>query len=406
MDTAAMLKMLQDPMGVPFFPQVFDALMVLTFALHILCVNLTLGALAVAVWGRLRPGTGWDRLSPALARTATASVSAAIVLGVAPLLFVQVIYDPFWYAANLLSADWVIGFVLVMIAAFWSAYLFYLGGKENRGPLAYGFLSLGLFVVAGVIMHALSVQLLHPEKWLGWYQSVGGAETSGSALHAFEPARFLHFMIPALTVIGIYMMFYAWYLEPRADADRAHLDWTAKAGAGLAFWSALAQGAVGAWWLLTLPKDFHFYRSPFLMGGAGLGIVMIALLAHIRFGAKRPQAFAWPAALMMLVTVLGMATTREALRQVYVGVFGYTIHGHRLTLDWASTVLFSGTFVMGVSVIAYQMSVAFLCGRKAGKWEAGPRLQAWGRISIGLLIAWIAVVAGLGVVLTLRQHGL
>jgi hypothetical protein len=401
-----MLNMLQDPMGVPFFPQVFDALMVLTFALHIVCVNLTLGALAVAVWGRLKPGTGWDKLSPGLARTATATVSAAIVLGVAPLLFVQVIYDPFWYAANLLSADWVIGFVFVMIAAFWSAYLFYLGGKDDRGPLFFGFMSLGLFLVAGTIMHALSVQLLHPEKWLGWYASVGGAETSGSALHAFEPARFLHFMIPALTVVGVYMMIYAWYKEPRADADRAHLDWTAQAGANLAFWSALAEGVVGVWWLMTLPKDFHFYRSPLLMGGAGLGVILIALLGHVRFGTKRPQDFCWPVALVTVVTVLGMAATREALRQQYVGAFGYTIHGHRLTMDWASTALFFGTFVFGLAVLGYQLTVAFLSGRTAGRWEAGPKMQAWGRVSIGILLAWIAVVAGLGVVWTLRRHGL
>ena len=89
------LAALRDPMGVPLYPVVFQLLMVLTFALHILFVNFVVGGLLISLWGRFRRAERWQRLSATTARIATISVSFAVLIGVAPLLFVQVIYDPF-----------------------------------------------------------------------------------------------------------------------------------------------------------------------------------------------------------------------------------------------------------------------------------------------------------------------
>ena len=72
-----------------------------------------MGAAAVAIYafyGR-RGDSDWERLSIALTKVAKVGVSLLIVLGVAPLLFTQVIYDPQWYASNVLSARWAIVFI-------------------------------------------------------------------------------------------------------------------------------------------------------------------------------------------------------------------------------------------------------------------------------------------------------
>ena len=106
--------------------------MVLTFALHILFINFTLGASFLAVYGHFKNGENWKRLSRATAKAANISISTAMLLGIAPLLFVQVIYDPFWYASNALSAAWVIAFILIMMAAYSSLYVFYLRREKRR----------------------------------------------------------------------------------------------------------------------------------------------------------------------------------------------------------------------------------------------------------------------------------
>lgn len=403
METAAMLKFLQDPMGVPFYPVVFQALMVLTFSLHIMFVNLTLGTIFLAVLGRLKGGERWGRLASAMARCATVNISLAILLGVAPLLFVQVIYDPFWYASNNLSAAWVIGFVFIMMAGYSATYLFLSGEKTSEGAPMYGAAAFLLFLLAGFIMHVLGFQALQPEKWLAWYTSHGAAATAGTVLHDFSVWRFLHFIVPAFGVTGVLLMLYAWYFRARADLDRAYLDWAGRLGAKLAFHATTAEVVVGILWLLVIPRELRFYANPFIHVGILLSFGLLWLLFSAQRSEEAAQRLALPAAAATFVTVLEMSAAREALRMAYLAPFGYSPLSHHLNLDWSSTVLFFATFALGLSVLGYLLAVVFSAGRVAGRFEAGPRLQTWGRVSIGLLVAWIVVVAGLGVVITLKH---
>lgn len=400
MDTPATLQLLKDPMGVPFYPVVFQILMVLTFALHILFVNLSLGTACLAVIGRLKGGERWDRLAGGLVQAATASVSGAILLGVAPLLFVQVIYDPFWYASSNLSAAWAIGFIFILMAGYSSLYLAR-DGKGGAGAAFAGF-SFAMFLLAGFIMHALGFQLLQPEKWLGWYTGRGAASTAGTVLHDFSLPRFLHFIVPAFAVTGVFLMLYSWYLRARADADAAYLDWTGRLGAKMAFHATAIEVVTGFLWLLVLPRELSFHSHPLFALGLVLGLALLGFLYHAQNREKEHHRFAWPAAAAMLAAVLEMAAAREALRARYLARFGYAIADHRLNLDWGSTALFFGTFVPCLVVLAWILAVAYQSGRVAGPWEASPRMRAWGKASIGLLVSWLVIVAGLGVVITLR----
>ncbi|TBR19619.1 hypothetical protein EPO15_14145 [bacterium] len=403
METAALIQTLSDPLGLPFYPQVFAALMVLTFALHIAFVNLAVGTTALALWGFVRGTPEWKTLAGASAKAATASVSGAIVLGVAPLLFVQTLYDPFWYASNLLSAAWVIGFVFVMMAAYGASYLFLGGGRAGA---AFGAAALLLYLGAGSLMHAFSMQALAPEKWLGWYAGAGTAATSGTALHAFEPLRFLHFLVPAGTAAGLYLLLRAWYLRARPDMDREALGRSAKLGAGLAFWATAAQALVGFAWLLTVPQALAFYAHPAFLAALAAGLALVAYLGKLALLDADPAGAAVPAAGGTLGVILAMAAAREALRGALLGRFGFSIAAHRVTVDWGSTALFLATFALGGSVLAWVLTLAFQAGRVEGRFTPGPRVAAWGRVSLGLLAGWLLVVAGYGLSVTLRARGL
>ncbi len=402
MDTGLMLKSLQDPMGIPFYPIVFQILLVLTFALHILFVNFTLGTSFFALYGRLK-GTGyWKQLSGPLARASTANISTAMLVGVAPLLFVQVVYDPFWYASNVLSASWVIGFILIVMAAYGSLYLFYLRGRSDRGKghAFFGVVAVALFLLAGVIMHVLGYQLLQPEKWYQWYVSGNSVDTSGTSLHAFQLPRFLHFIIPTFAMVGIFMMLYGWYFSKREGTDAQYLGWVAKTGANLAFLFTAVQAGVGIWWLLSLPDEFAFLKNPFFLAAAGLGVGLLVLL---HFATKDPLKFAVPAGLWAFLTIFGMSLAREVLRMHYVGRFGYSIFQYKLNIDWGSTLLFIATFLMGLFIISYLLSVAYKSGRVSGQYVASASMHRFGNISITLMLAWILVVAGLGIVISVKN---
>lgn len=402
MDIALLLKTMQDPMGIPFYPVVFQFLMVLTFALHIMFVNFTLGASFFALYGHIK-GTGyWKQLSYSMARAVPVNVSMAMLLGVAPLLFVQVIYDPFWYASNLLSAGWVIGFILFMMIAYSFSYVFYLGRKKKSdGYIFFGTVSLGLFLLSGAVMHVLGYQLLQPEKWLGWFLKGGSVDASGMTLHSFQVSRFAHFLVPSIAMGGIFMMLYAWYFRDRADMDKGYIEWMSAKGSQLAFVFTAIQALVGFWWLLSLPMEFNFFTNPFFLIATLLGIGLLTLLYMAQ---KEPMKYTIPAATGAFATIFAMSYSREALRMTYLGKLDYSVFNYKMNMDIGSTALFISTFLMGLVIISYLLAVAYRSGRISGEYTATPIMERWGKISIGLLLAWIVVVAGLGIVMTVKNY--
>ncbi len=402
MDVGTMIKTLQDPMGIPFYPILFQVLMILTFSLHIMFVNFVIGASFLTLYGYIKGSTYWKDLSRSMARATTASASMAILLGVAPLLFVQVIYDVFWYASNMLSAGWVISFVFILMTAYSFTYVFYLKRDSKGNSFAiFGIIAFALFIFAGVIMHALGYQLLQPEKWLDWYVRGDTADTSGVSLHAFQLSRFLHFIVPSFAMTGILLMLYAWYFKDRNDKDKEYLQWVGKMGANMAFVFTAIQAAAGLWWLLSLPSEFRFFLDPFFLISAGLGIVLLVYLYSAR---KDPVRYAVPGILLAFLTILGMSYARESLRMKYLGRFDYSIFNYKLNLDYGSTLLFLSTFAVGLIIAGYLLAVAYKSGKAAGEYVSTPSMNRWGKVSIALLLIWIAVVAGLGIAISVKNY--
>jgi len=370
MDTNLMIQTLQDPLGVPFYPVAFQGLSILTFALHIFFVNLVLGGAIVATWGHFCRDERWKKLSRTLAKATTINISIAIVLGVAPLLFVQVIYDPFWYTSNLLSAWWTIIFLAALIIGALAMYAFYLRrrNQEQRSGV-FGLLAVACILFAGVIIHILSMQALLPDQWLGWYVSKLQMNTGGWGLNALKVSRLLHFLVPSILNTGIFLMLYAWFFKPRPGADSAYLAWLAGIGLRMARYAAIATALIGIWWLLELPSQFSFVTDHSLIAGYVLAILLIMVLFK---SGETPSPYAPIAGSLSLLTILVMSVSRESLRMSYLKPFGYSIYDYPMTVDWGSTLLFLGTFLLGMIIVAYLLTIAF----KAGRGEYMKELKA------------------------------
>ena len=402
MEIEKMIKTLQDPMGLSFYPIFIQVLMVFTFVLHIMFVNFTIGISFLSVYGYLNGGEYWKRLSKSLARATTVNISMAMVLGIAPLLFLQVVYDPFWYASNMLSAAWAIGFIFIMMLGYSLTYVFYLKrDSRGKGFALFGITAFALFLLAGSIMHVLGYQLLQPEKWLGWYIKNGAVDTSGTSLHTFQLPRFLHFIIPSFAMTGIFLMLYAWYFKDREDMDKKYLEWVSRTGAKMAFYFTAIQVIIGLWWLFSVPLEFKFFINPFFLTGTGIGIVLLYLLYSAQ---KDPAKYAAPSLAVAFLTIFGMSYARETLRTKYLDRFGYSIFNYKLNIDWGSTALFLSTFIVGLIIIGYLVSVAYKSGKTTGEYAAAPSMNKWGKISIALLLIWIVIFIGLGIIVSARNY--
>jgi hypothetical protein len=393
MDISEMLKSLQDPMGVPFYPLVFQILLVLTFALHIIFVDLVIGGSFMAVYSYFRPGKYYKALSKSFAKATTINLSLTIVLGVAPLLFMQVIYDPFWYTSNVLSASWMIGILFVLMSAFSFAYVFYLKANKGKQHIAiWGILSFLLVILAAVIMHAVSYQALLPEKWLSWYMNNNKVNLYGAQLHAFQLPRFLHFIVASFALTGIFMMLYSWYFWKREDMDNDYIAWVGKAGAKMALIFTVLQMAVGIWWLLSLPANFHFYTNYMFLIGVPVAVILLFVLIKAQ---SDPRRYALPVAVITLIIVLAMSSLREVLRMLYVGRYNYSLYNYKLNISYGSTALFLVSFVMGIIIVGYMATVVFKMGRSSKPVDLSSlKLRTW---SVYLMIAWILIMIGIGI---------
>ena len=406
MQLTEMMYALRNPAGVPFYPIVFVGLGVLTFALHIFFVQLMLGTAALTLYGAYKQENHWRRLASAMLEIAKVSVSVAIVIGVAPLLFVQVVYDPQWYTSNVLSADWVIGFIVIMIFGYWGMYYYYFkngkygehsGQPKARWALIFG---LALLLLAGWIMHSLTSQMLHPELWASWYNPNGTMDYSGSKLHANNPWRFAFFILLGIPVAGAMLIAYRRFKSVRADADMAYLNWAGELGKKWLKIGALVVIVPYIGWMMTLPES----AGNFAMSLWGVlpvaALILVAIWAQLRL--NDPQSLCNYMALpMAFVAVLVVSITREVLRYAVLNdTFGYDFFDYKVTMDWYSTAMFFGTFaIVGGAVLAYFLTVAWKVGQSTGVYTPSAAVDRMGTIAIWITLLWLVHFFVLGFVI-------
>ncbi|TSE25780.1 hypothetical protein [Tepidimonas aquatica] len=406
--TPEMLYALRDQAGVPSHPVLFLILGVLTFALHIAAVQVMLGASALTLRGAFSAETHWRRLAAAMLTTAKIAVSVAIVLGVAPLLFVQVIYDPFWYTSNVLSAWWVIGFIVALIGGYMAMYLFYWRNhdlvRDGARGTAWMVLSVALLLV-GFIVHSLTNQMLFPEAWMQWYAPGGAIDPSGRSLHYWNLPRFGFFIALSAPVTGAWLYAYRRYLIGAGEGDAVYLDWVRALAQRLMVAGGVVAVLLGALWMATLPaKMAWFATSPWvwLALAALLAVVALPLVLGPQLDRGLWGYGIFGAGAVALIVV---GAAREALRYVtLLGTHGYDALDYRIQMDWYSTVLFFVTFaVVGGVTLGYLLTVAWQAGQqRQGTYTPGPRVTALGQWSVRLLVLWTLAYFGVGLWVWLR----
>jgi len=386
----ATLEALRSPVGLPSHPVIFLALGVLTWALHILAVHAVVGGLVLSLLGLLKRGNDlWQRLSAMLLNHAKVGVSIAIVIGVAPLLFVQVIYDPFWYVSNVLSARWAMGFIVLLLLGYYALWLHYGQVSKHGEKTSPGWLiiSLALILMVGFIMHVLSVQMLSPDKWMSWYAPGGHIDASGSRIHDFHLARWGFIISLALPVSAAWIMACRLYLAGQEGGeDKRYLDFLSGVARKLALLGGLLSLGLFAAWMATLPApQADLALSPWTAA------VAATLVLLVLFTWKGPEKTGYFMPVVALVMALALGALREALRYAALyGGFGYDFMNYRIVMDWYSTILFFATFlIVGGIPLAFMISLSWQAGRARGVYTASPLISKLGVASVVVSGLWV-----------------
>ncbi len=303
-----------DSIPLPAPAWLLEALLVLTLFLHLLPMSLLMGGGTLTVISEFlgRRDDRHRKLAQATARLLPVLVAFTITLGIAPLLFLQVLYGPLFFSSSILMGwPWlsIVGMMLVgYYGYYWHSFQF---ERLGRRAVWVTLASATLFIIIGLLFTSNMVLMLSPARWGTLYT------TGRSGLHwdLAEPTilpRFLHFFVASLALSGLGIAILG---AATAKADRTFGAWARQYGQRWFVTATWLQFAVGLWFLVSLPPSI---RSRFLGGGAvetGLLIVALALAVISLLTIQRWLALG---AATILGTVALMAIIRHRLRAAYL----------------------------------------------------------------------------------------
>lgn len=401
----AMLKAMTDPAGAPFYPVVMQVLQVITWALHMVFVWTSIGGLLYAIYCFSKKEENFQRFARAMLEFSKVSVSLAIVLGVAPLLFYQTIYDPLWYASANLSGSWYMMFIVFLLIGYYLIWFAYFRRQNSFQATLFSIGGVIFLLLVGFIIHVVNYQALFPEKWVEWYTSGGTTMNhTGWNIYSFNIYRYLSLLlIPAISVTGVFAMVYAWHFGKREDFDTNYIKFSARIGAKVALYSAIAWIVFHLLHILSLPSEWGARGSIFVW----LSILGLILYTGVTFIAqKNPVVMAIPSLVASFLATILIAVFREYLRVASTSRFGYSIYEYKLNLEWLSPMLFLGTALTGSILYAYSWWIAYKAGRtpKGRVYEATETEHQLGEASVFVVALWAIVFIGIGLIILARNY--
>lgn len=313
------------------------SLHILTLSLHFAAMNFVLGGILVILMGK----SDRRRDNPAIRRFIAlfpSAMAATVTLGVAPLLFLQLVYPLQMYAASIVSA-WF--FLLIIPAVILVYYLMYAaafaskGGRPAGGRYLWPAL-LALFYVSLVYSSVFSMAE-HPDLIRRLYaQGQGGFQWNPAARdYAF---RWLHMVLGALTVGG----FFSGVLGAEDAAAFS-------AGKKIFAYGMAAAGVAGLAYLLSLGDLLGLLmRSPAIWALTG-GIVLSLGSLHLYF--KRHFLLAGVA---LFPSLLLMVITRHALRLLRLHQ-SFDPASWRVAPQWTAFLVFLAGFAVAAILVVYML---------------------------------------------------
>jgi hypothetical protein len=336
-----------DPLLLPLPPLVPKGLLLFTFSLHLLAVNLGVGGSVLSVLHALRGRPGDLDLVRRVAPILPPAVTFAITLGVAPLLFVQLIYGQFFYSATVLTAVPWLALIFLLMAGYGLLYRFVGSTASDHFRLGSGVVGALLLLSIAFVFVNVTTLSLRPDLWAAH----AAASPHGGLPNFADPTlwpRFLHLGTGILASAGMLMAGWgAW--KNHAGARQAGLRWFIGA--------TLTQAAWGTWLLVSQPLPvLAMLTSGTAFGSLALwGAIACGALATLmaipasQTGADRKAV--WPPFALAQAAVIGMVLMRDQARDTSFAAVGFSPYALPYKTDWPSLAVFATMLVLLVVLL-------------------------------------------------------
>ncbi len=349
-----------DPAGVPGPVWLFQALLVFTFFVHLLFMNLTLGGTLLAAVAHSLSGGRLTDPRGALAKRLVAvngfGISMTITTGVAPLLFIQLLYQQYFYTATILIGwAWfsLLGFLTV---GYYAVYVYKMKKTPDsrHGGGFWLWLAALFFLVVAAIQVAVHLVHVQPSTW---------PDITRNALAVlldptFVP-RWLHFVLAGISASALIT---AWWAARQADlgVDSEVNSGIARYAWRWALWSLAALVVDGFVLLAVLPRTVLL---AFMRGGAAtmapltlaivVGVALLIAIARTVDPVGKPRV-ATGALAAVGITIAIMTVSRHQIRDLYLA-HNIDFAAVRVVPQWGNFVLFALLLVGGLATVYFMV---------------------------------------------------
>jgi hypothetical protein len=347
-----------------------------TFTLHLVAMNCALAGGAVALLNAIRGRSPLHpfsrRLAAELSRMLPVFLALTITLGVAVLLFVQVLYGNLLYTSSILIGAFWLSVLALVMAAYYGYYYFEAHGATGGAVAATSIAVLCLLCVAFVFSNNMTL-VLTPARWLAMYRTHPDGVSLNLAERSLLP-RYLHMLVGAVAVFSAAVCHIACH---RLKKEPEYGGWLVRRWS-LVFGAATGvQILLGLWFLLALPRSVALYFLSTGLGATVFGFALLGALAAmilIVVGGYTPR----PAPLvhagfgLTIVTIALMVVMRQMVRTAYLHPYAQ-IESLATAPQTGIILLFFVLFVVGLATVGYILRLL----ARAKKQAAAP-VQATG----------------------------
>lgn len=325
----------------------FIFLSYLTYYLHLIFTGTMFGVSVMAVVGHARGKNDplWNALGSRMSRILPFTIAFAVNLGVAPLLFLQVLYGNFFYsAAIVIGMPWIL-LIPVLIVGYYMAYwlVFKRESSPGRKTVLSVIISLTLAWAAFMLVN-INTLMMVPKNWHSYFSSPGGL-----SLNLSEPTLVPRFIFYIFLFLCIGAAFGALFYRIKSKEKEAELGRNFAANAAAAF--ALLSIPAFAYFLLSLPKNI---KSVFLTGSMVWTIVMILFVVGLLLVAllnSRKKSIA--AALVLAAALILFVLVRNHIRSLYLQPFKEKFSPLAANTQYDVMILFFIILVLGLGLAAW-----------------------------------------------------
>ena len=278
------------PLPLPAPEWLLQFILLVSFAAHILFVNLMVGGQLMTLifqWIGLKDKK-WDEVAHTVAKTVTVNKSIAVVLGVGPLLSLNVLYTTYIYSANALTGTAWLLLIPLISAAFILTYLHkytWEALEDHKGVhISIAAMATLLFLFIPLIFLTNMNLMLFPERW---------PEVKGFLSALFLPnvfSRYFHFIAASLTATSLFLIGFLGKKKESNDIFQQNPGFLFQVRQklyGVCFGVTIAQFVIGPLVLFTLPSHGI---SILMLVFLGIAVFFAAFLLHLLYKEMKKAA--------------------------------------------------------------------------------------------------------------------